>query len=444
MGQQDSSPTLEMATTAPEVRLAESPSDQAIVILKDEGLAWPEKVARLQEMSNVHAGVAEVWAAYGEALEKTGERPRALLAFEKATQINPALYSPWMWVGILSKRGAPSPDLPRAEMAFRRALAEGAPRPQALNELGVTLALEGRTKDAIDAWKQGVEADPEWGALYNNLMKGAVRMGDESTAREYLPGAIAAKRFEEGAVLQFGEYLISRGKAKEAVDVYMQAVSAHPANARLRYYYGVALGEAGRGKEAESALIEAQRVARESDEITDVAQAADWAIFRIRFPKDEKQFQEARKLVFQPETDFTRIAKDLKKAVKMLDPLVDKHPEFWNGYFIRGVAHRRLNEVEPAQADLEKVLSLFPNEPNATMELALMKRDLYDFQAAADLAEKAIKLAPRDPMFAINGGLIMLEAGRCERARELYRAATLMVGEENTVILKDQIDIRCR
>jgi len=37
----------------------------------------------------------------------------------------------------------------------------------------------------------------------------------------------------------------------------------------------------------------------------------------------------------------------------------------------------------------------------------------------------------------------MLEAGRCERAWELYRAAIRMVGEENAAVLRQELDARC-
>jgi tetratricopeptide (TPR) repeat protein len=437
--QEETSPTLQAIAPA-----AASPAEQAMAILSDESIPIEERRTGILRIVNQHPDVAEAWASYGEALEKMGDREKALLAFTKATQLNPSLYSPWYWIGIIQKRGAPTPDYPKAELAFRRALTEGAPKPQALNELGVSLALQGKMKEAVDCWKEAVTQDPQWGALYNNIMKGAARLNDEELGWKYLDAAIAAERFEESAVMQFGEYLSARGKSSRAVEVYTKAVAAHPDNARIRYYHGVALGESGKKDEAIAQLREATRIAAASTDVSDISQAAEWAIFRIENPKAEKQFQEARKLVFQPEADWSKISGDLEKAVKMLEPLVAKYPDFWNGYFVRGVAYRRLGRAEEAQKDLLKVLELHADEPNTTMELALMKRDQYDFEAAANYAEKAITLAPRDPMFAVNGGLIMIEAGRCDRARELYNKAVRMVGPENAAILKDQLDVRCK
>ncbi|MCC7391329.1 tetratricopeptide repeat protein [Candidatus Sumerlaeota bacterium] len=423
---------------------ANSPADRAMKILTDDNMPIEERRVEILKIVNDNPNDAESWAAYGEALEKLGERDKALMAFQKATELNPKLYSPWQWLGILYKRGNPAPDYAKAEEAFRRAITEGAPRPSTLNELAVTLALQGKSKDAVAAWKQAIEADPEWGVLYNNLFKVATNLRDEKLCMEYFDRALHAKRFEESAVMQLGEYFIATGKNSRAVEIYNKATEAHPDNARIRYYYASALAADGKKNDARAEFNNAITIAKKSNEVSDVVQSAEWALFKLDNAKAEKDFQAARKLVFQPEVDWAKMKPDLEKAVKQLNPLIEKYPDFWNGYFVRGVAYRRLNEVALAEKDLQKVLSLHPDEPNATMELALMKRDQYDFAAAADFAEKAIALAPRDPMFAINGGLIMIEAGRCDRAWELYRISAKMVGEPNAAILRDQLEARCK
>ncbi|MCC6547911.1 tetratricopeptide repeat protein [Candidatus Sumerlaeota bacterium] len=442
---QDHGPAVEAGVSETSATLeAQAPADRAVRILGDEAMPIEERRVEILKIVNENPNDAESWAAYGEALEKLGERDKALLAFQKSSELNPKLYSPWLWQGILYKRGTPKPDYVKAEQAFRRALTEGAPRARTLNELGVTLAMSGNSKASIDCWKEAISTDPDWGVLYNNLFRVATKTGDEKLMQEYFDAALKAARFEEGAVMQCGEYYIAGRRAGRAVEVYEKAVAVHPRNARIRYYYANALAEDGRKKEARREFEAAMEMARQSDEVSDVVQSAEWAIFKLENAKAEKEFQSARKLVFQPETDWTKMKPDLEKAVRILDPLIEDYPEFWNGYFVRGVAYRRMNKVAEAQRDLEKVLALHPDEPNATMELALMKRDQYDFAAAADYAEKAIKLAPRDPMFAINGGLIMIEAGRCDRAWELYRITVKMVGEENAAILRGQLETRCQ
>ncbi len=431
-------PTLELAAAE------RTPEDEALDILADDAILPAEQRARLQALSNAHPDSADIWAAYGECLARAREGELALAALERAVRLDPKLYSPWYWIGIVYKRGAPSPDLERAEAAFMEAIKNGAPRPATLNELGVTRAMQGKFKESVEAWRAAIEDDPQWGVLYSNLFKAALRSGEEKLVARLIDGAIAAQRFEESAVMIYGEHLVQSGKGADAAEVYRRAIAAHPDRPRLRYYRGLALAAAKKRPEAEAALLEAQAMAA-APETSDreILQAAEWELFRLRNPGDEKDFQKARELVFAQEESASRREKNLKRAIESLTKLAAKHPDFWNAYFARGVAYRRLDDRASARADLGKVLSIRSDEPNATMELALMDRDDYRFEEAANGAEAAVRLAPRDPMFAINAGLIMLEAGRCERAWELYRAAIRMVGEENAAVLRVELDARC-
>ncbi len=421
-----------------------SPVDEAMAILEDEALQPAERRVRIQALLNENEEEADLWTAYGEALEDVDEAELAMMAFERAAELDPERHTPWFRMGLLAKRGTPSPDLEKAEEAFRNALETGAPRARTLNELAVTLALQNRMQQAVGYWEQAIEEDPEWGVLYNNLFRAAANLGDEALAERHVDAAIQAERFEENAILLYGEYLAGRGKFPEAASVYRRAVAEHPGAARLRYYFGVALEEAGELEEAEHQLRAAMAIASEADDETmDVMQAAHFGLFRIQHPQAEGRFQNARRLVFEEETNTNRARRNLERAIRELTPLVQEHPEFWNGFFVRGVANRRLNNREEAHRDFRRVLELVPNEPNATMELALMKRDEHEFEEAAELADRAVELAPRDPIFAINASLIMIEADRCERAWELYRAAMRMVPEEHTAFLREELEVRC-
>lgn len=425
----------------------EAPADEAIRILQSESLPAETKRELLQGLVNAHPNVGEAWAAYGEVLNTLGETPTALMAFRKATDVNPSLHSPWMWIGILLKRGTPEPDLPQAEQAFRRALAEGGSRSQGLNELGVTLAMQGKMDEAISAWEAAIAADPDWGVLYSNLFKAARSKGDAKLIEKHFDAALRAARFEPSAVMMYGEMLSDQKRHDRAADVYARALEVRPADARVRYYRAVALANAGKKNDARAEFDLAQRQASEDPEgrANDIIQMIHFERFRMDHPSDESRFQDARKLVFDndPRKAPDAVRKDLERALRIMDPLMEKHPEFWNGYFVRGVAHRRLDQREAARADLERVIELQPGEPNATMQLALMERDEYNFQRAAELAEQALVLAPRDPLFAINAGLIMIEAGNCDRAWELYGRAIRMIGEANAAVLKEELDVRC-
>lgn len=440
--QEESAAAPPTATPPPSPTL--SPSAEAIFIRKNESLSLEEKHQMLQDLVNANPTVADVWTAYAEVLEEMGNDEKAMLCFQKATDIDPDAYTPWLWIGILAKRGNPEPDLEKAEMAFRKAIDKGAPKGRAYNELGVTLAIQGEFQDAVECFKRGLEAEPDWGVLYGNLLKAAVRMDDMELANQYIDGAIQAERFNDSAVLTYTDYVAATGDPRDTLPIYQKVIALHPENARLRYYHGLALGAVADIEGAEAEFEKTKELAlKNPEEYAELVQAAEFDIFRLNHPKDEEEFQKARKLVFDQTASQRRMERNLEKAIKMLGPLIEEHPDFWNGYFVRGVAYRRIDDRENARADFNRVLELFEDEPNATMQLALMERDEYRFTEAADLAEKAVELAPRDPTFQVNAGLIMIEAGRCERAWDLYRNAVRMVGEQNCQVLLVELEARC-
>ncbi|MBI1290422.1 tetratricopeptide repeat protein [bacterium] len=415
---------------------------RGLALLEEEDRPVSARLDEMRALVKSEQLNATLMTAYGELLSKSGDDEAATIAFEQAIALDGKLYTPWLWLGILAKRGTPKPDLAKAESSLRRALELGAPKARTLNELAVAVAMAGRMREARDLWLEAVPDDPQWGVLYGNLVKACLALGDEKTAFAQLEPALKAERFNEAVVLQLGTHL-ERGKRwEEAESLYRQALEKHPMNVSYNLALGRTLVEQKKPDAAIECFQTAKRLGRRQGNATS-AQQAEWEIFRIENPKDEATFQSVRELVFAQSADRRQLERDYKKAISRLSPLIERHPTFWNARFVRGVAYRRLDEREKAKIDLEAVLEIYPEEPNATMELALMTRDNLDFAGAAKLAERAVELAPRDPIFAVNAGFIMIEAGNCDRAWDLYRQSLRMVGEENTAPLLDQLNLRC-
>ena len=430
--------TLALATAA-----IATPREDAVNVLNDTTLSAEKKVERLRAMANKNEESGDVWAAYADSLEKAGNDAQALAAYQKAIALDGALATPWFQVGLLLKRGVPKPDYVGAEDAFRKALERGAPKARTMNELGVALALQKKNDAAIEAFRGAVEADPQWGVAYNNLTKALLQAGDTSAAEELVPATIAAERFDETALLMLGEKYRVQKKLKAAIALYERGVAKHPNNARLHYYLGLAQADNGNTDAAIKSFTSAQTAASLMTEGTDVGIAGSTEIFRLKNPKVHAQFAEVQPLVTTPPANASERDRNMKQAIKKLGPMIEAHPDFWNARFVRGMAYRRSGDNAKALADFEAVLAIVPREPNSLMERALALRDERRFKEAADSADLACEIGKRDPLFAINGGLIMLEDKRCDRAWELYRRAVRMVGEDAAAVLRVELDVRC-
>lgn len=418
------------------------PVAEAIAILDDESLSPQDRVTRLQALAEANPKEGQLWAALGEAWEGAGDGMRALAAFDRAVEMDGTLYSAWYRVGILNKRLRL--DLGRAELAFLRALDHGAKPGPTYNELGVTMAVQGRMDDAIAYFDRGAKEEPGWGVLLNNAIKAALADGKHKRAREYFLLAIEAERFEENAIMLWGESLVARGKHKDAAADYRLALDKHPENPRIRYYYGAALSEGGGKKEDAIRELNAARISAEAQQDPRTRRNIDRLLFAVENPKDEKAFKKAVELVFKQEQKEEKFFKNMNEALEDLDKIVAKHPTFYNGLFMRGYVHRALGSSAEAKADLLRALELSPGEPNAAIQLALLHRDLGEQDAAIARARLAVEQAPLDPTILLNAGFIELDSNHCEEAKALAARVEAMMGPDSAAPLRDEIGIRCK
>jgi len=426
----------------PVLNLDESTS-RALLLISDTNLPTDQKLAQLGALAEQNPRNGTIWVAFGEALESAGRQDDALATFDRAADVDPTLYSAWQWIGTIEKRKRT--DLPRAEMAFRKAAELGAPAAPVHNELGVTLAMQGRFDDAVKEFDQALSADPDWGILYNNAIKAALAAKNPKLARDYYLRAISAERFEQNALLIWGDYLFNSEQFDKAAADYTLALAKHSNNARIRYDRGAALSRMGK-RHRDEAIAELERARADAKVANDdwTMQAAERTLFATRFPDDEKEFQAAVKDVLYPDESAEQKTKKAKKAIKNLSPLIDKHPDFYNARYIRGVAYRMTGEQELARADFLRALEIFPKEGNTLLQMGLLSRDDGNNAEAVRYGRLALEVAPRDPTVVMNLGFIELDAGNCAEATAMAELAEKLGGVEFAIPLREEIAIRCK
>lgn len=421
----------------------DSQTSTALALASDEALTPLQRVEKIQAIVDANPTKAELWAVLGEALEAAGKPEEALGAFDRAVVIDGTLNSAWSWVGTLNKRLRL--DLDSAELAFRKALEHGAPVAPTNNELGVTLAMKSKFKESLAAFDAALAADPDWGVLYNNAIKAALSASMEKRAREYFVRSLDAKRFEPACVMLWGEFLVAEGKPKQAAADYAIAVEKHPDLPRIRYYYGAALSETGR-KGIEPAIAELRRAKADAERLEDWTTARNCirTLFALENPREEKDFKRAVDLVFKGEDSEEEAIENAEKAMKLLNPVAEKFPDFFNVFLVRGLAHRGLQDYPAAEKDLRRAHELQPTEPNAALQLGMTLAAAGRVEEAMPFIDRAVEFAPRDPSVLINAAFVRLEAGRCAEAEDLVPTLEALVGPEGVQPLVDEIAVRCR
>ncbi|MDK2971733.1 MAG: hypothetical protein PWP23_1488 [Candidatus Sumerlaeota bacterium] len=401
--------------------------DEAMALIKADDLDLDARIDAVRTIVERYPHRGEAWAALGELRVEAGSDAPALMAFERAVERNPRLHTAWHWIGILKKRQ--KTDLPGALDAFRKARDNGGPADVELNEMAVTLAQMGRLKDAYAAWVEAITLDPDWGVLHANALKAAAALGDERAVERHFAGGMAAERFEEQTVLIYGDYLMKKGKEDEAFVAYEAGINRDPDSYRLRYYYANALQQEG---EKESALeqYKAALLGAEKAADRDTASVVRKSIFAIEYPRDLRNLVEAEKLVYEIGNDPEKGRKKLEKAVKILNPFIEKHPDLWEALLLRGMARRYLGETTQARFDFEKVLEYVPDQPNALINLALVFRDQRNYYFSVEYARRAAEAAPRDPMILANAGFVLLDSDRCDEASEMLARADALIPDD--------------
>lgn len=418
-------------------------TSQALLLVSDATVSPETKVGRLAALAEENKKNGTIWVAYGEALEAADRDEEALAAFDRAADADPTLYSAWQWIGTLNKRLRL--DLPRAEMAFVKARDLGAPPAPVNNELGVTLAMQGKFDEALAAFDRALLADADWGIVYNNAIKAAIAGRRTTKAREYFLRAIDAKRFEQNGLLMWGDYLMQSGEHADAAADYQLALAKHPDNARIRYDRGAALSRLGK-KHRDAAIAELNRAREDARKAGDswTVRGAERTLFAVQFPDDEKKFQAAVKDVFAMENNPERKVKQAQSAIKRLNPIVEAHPDFFNARFTRAVALRMTGDNMKAREDLAHVLKLHPDEGNALIQMALLLRDEGELKEATNYARRATAAANRDPTVLMNAAFIELDAGHCVEATALCDQVDRLVGPGASEPVRVEISARCK
>jgi Flp pilus assembly protein TadD len=100
------------------------------------------------------------------ALARAGKDDEAELEFQQIATGYPAYPGALVNLGILYRKHG---DLAKSDQSLHAAVQRDANDAEAWSELGVTLRLEGKFHDAVDAYNQAISVKPDFAPAYRNL-----------------------------------------------------------------------------------------------------------------------------------------------------------------------------------------------------------------------------------------------------------------------------------
>jgi tetratricopeptide (TPR) repeat protein len=170
---------------------------------------------------------ASILYRVGNLLLKTGQRDKALDAYERALGLQPDLAEASNDLGtLLAENG----ELPAAIVRFRAALAAAPEYPDALNNLGYALLLTGREGEARELYERALKLQPDFPEALNNLGLILGRQGDLDRAEPCFRKALQARAGYGEAANNLAIVLVNRGRTEEAIRLLQEFLEENPAS----------------------------------------------------------------------------------------------------------------------------------------------------------------------------------------------------------------------
>ena len=116
--------------------------------------------------------------------------------------------------------------------------------------IGNALVQTGRTPEAIDQYKQALQIDPDYAEVHHNLAGALLLTGRTSEAIEHYEQALRIEPTFAEAHNSLGHALVQTGRPLEAIDHYKEALRITPNSADAHNNLAAALAQVGRTSEA--------------------------------------------------------------------------------------------------------------------------------------------------------------------------------------------------
>jgi len=231
--------------------------------------------------------------------------------------------------------------------------------------------------------------------------------------------------------------LLAKGQRAEAIRRLHEIISANPRDAEARVLLGSVLMEGGNAPESLAQLSEAVRLrpdwAQAQNALGEAFKAfGDPEAARKAFEKAaecDPRFAQAQinlGLVLTEAGEFSLAVSHLSRAIQLLG----QRPEAAYPHYLLAKIYSDEAQVNRAAAELQQAVSLQPDFAEAWSDLGSVRKTLLDDAGALAAFEKAVQLAPGDPVAQTRLGTELLGQEKAHEAVPHLEEA-VRLGPEN-------------
>lgn len=258
--------------------------------------------------------------------------------------------------------------------------------------LGVALAEEGKTEQAIEHYKTALGIKPDYTDVSFNLAKALAEQGRIREAIPHYNEVLKSKPGDADVYNSLGLALVEHGDLEQAFSVYRSGLDFNPKNAHLHSNLGVALLQQGQLDKAFNELQVALDLLPVSETHNNMGM--------LLASKDQ-----------------------LVEAIEHYNEAIRLDPRNAKAYYNLGNAFLAQSKLEEAAAGYRTAISIKPDYAKALGNLAVVLSQQGKLDEAIYYFTEAARAEPGDVEFRCNLADALLEKGQIEKSAKEYREA---------------------
>ena len=310
-------------------------------------------------------------------------------------------------------------DLNSALKWYQKALDINNHYSPAINNIANIKRLSGKNKEAIDLFKQAIQANPNLVQAYVGAAKSFLALGEFDQAELFATQALKIKKSTPGVNEILGIASQNKNSPEQALEYYQKELCIDPQAINSLLYKGLIMLRKGQSESAIESLKKASALAPSDQCSLLLAQAyQNHGQFKeaiVEYKKVGDDHVKNKIIPFNLGLCLLKIGNNIGaiEAFKMATQLDETFTAAWAYIGTALLNEGRHQEALPAT---QKVLDLDPENADAHMNLGWIHKDLGNFEQALASTMKSIELNPLNPDAHINLGGIYKYLGKLDKA----------------------------
>jgi tetratricopeptide (TPR) repeat protein len=309
--------------------------------------------------------ISEVWSHLGLAFQNNHDTKRAMLAYQRARELNPKNLQAWFNGGMIQhEEGMLHPAL----QCYLRAIELDPEQSKIWCNLGALQFQLGEFQHSVDSLNRAVGLKPDYARAWDNLAGSLCALDQLDEAERCCHRALNFKTDYADPSFKLGTIYFQEGRMEEAEKAFRKVLEVNPGYPLAGHYLAMVLARTNRLKDA----LEVCEMAATPPGETELPSLAwnEMAFHRYEHGEYAEAIRAYEKaLTFTPE-----------RAVIWLDA---------------GVAHQQLGELDQARRHYEQAVELDPELARAWHNLGAVRQELGDAKGGQEAIDEAERLLAR-------------------------------------------------